>query len=227
LCLPEVPQSWQFFQPLPTSFSSLTRKVPSQSFSTLLRACNSGFGASLNEPVPAIHAVRRIGVHARRSHQHRRRSAFDSLISLPAFLLTRPPTSHNKESFVYWGVPGRALRQVKLVVRNVAAGLLCLPTGAGQAAWVHIRGGEREGGDPGRDHDHIGMGKDSCAYAQKRVLSSRRAQFSKLARWWRGSVRACLWFNAPPPLMDGDERTSRLSRLSRTWIMCGQRWSSR
>ena len=95
-----------------------------------------------------------------------------SLISLPAFLLTRPPTSHSKESFLYWGMPGRALRQVKLVVRNVAAGLLCLPTGAGQAAWVHIRGEEREGGDPGRtrrtDHDHIGMWKDTCAYAQKR-----------------------------------------------------------
>lgn len=57
-----------------------------------------------------------------------------SLISLPAFLLTRPPTSHSKESFLYWGVPGRALRQVKLVVRNVAAGLLCLPTGAGQCS---------------------------------------------------------------------------------------------
>ena len=90
-----------------------------------------------------------------------------SLISLPAFLLTRPPASHIPQEFLYGVVPGRALRQVKLVVRNVAAGLLCLPTGAGQAAWMHIRGGEREGGDPGRtrraDHDHIGMWKDSYA----------------------------------------------------------------
>ena len=61
--------------------------------------------------MPAIHAVRRIGVHARRSHQLTDGGVLlMSLISVPAFLLTRPPTSHNKESFLYWGVPGRALR---------------------------------------------------------------------------------------------------------------------
>jgi hypothetical protein len=71
--------------------------------------------------VPAIHAVRRIGVHARRSHQHRRQSVFDSLISLPAFLLT-PRQRHTTTSRFYWGVSRRALRQVKLLVGNVAAG---------------------------------------------------------------------------------------------------------
>ena len=125
--LPEVPQSWRFFQPLPTSFSFLTRNVPSQSGSTLLRACNSGFGASLNEPVPAIHAVRRIGVHARRSHQLTDGGVLlMSLISLPAFLMTRPPTSHNKEVVSILGSarPGFAPGQTRSAKCRRSAALL-------------------------------------------------------------------------------------------------------
>ena len=31
----------------------------------------------------------------------------------------------------------------------------------------------------------------------------------------------------PPGRIDGDDRAIRFSRFSRTWIMCGQRWSSK
>src|SRR5207244_11620808 len=34
-------------------------------------------------------------------------------------------------------------------------------------------------------------------------------------------------FGALPLRIDGDDSASRFSRLSRAWIMCGQRWSSK